>query len=42
MTPDEWYGILQDFLEDHMDEAPDEKCKAFVQELLQMTYEVED
>ena len=37
MNVDEWMGWIQDFLEARINDAPDERCKEFAQNLWDLT-----
>jgi hypothetical protein len=39
---DDWLGWIQQFLEERIDDAPDETCKTFAKNLWDMTAEFPD
>ena len=41
MSRDDWLGWIQTFLEERIDDAPDESCKIFARQLWDMTAESE-
>jgi len=41
LTRDEWLGLIQDFLEARMEDAPDQSCKTFAGNLWQDAAEVD-
>jgi hypothetical protein len=42
MSREEWIGWIQEFLEERIEDAPDETCKIFASDLWQQTAELED
>jgi hypothetical protein len=39
---DDWLGLLQEFLEDRIRDAPDEICETLARNLWQLTAELDD
>lgn len=42
MTRDEWLGVLQEFLEDRIVDAPDETCGTLARNLWDMIAEIDE